>query len=245
MTMHKLKGRSKERHCDTCGKLELVRTDNKSTTCRFCSRRAAAKSSAMKKQCAVPWFDCAHCGLKFQRSARKIERAENSFCSLACKVKHSRIERQCKGCSKKFFTQRGRVSSKTNSTAKFCSRPCYNTWLCQTDRINGRGSQWKSIRELAISRYPFCAICGSGRKRRLEVHHILPYRLSLDNSQPNLIPLCSKHHKSVETILHSVEATGIDHDTVKLFFWSVLKERQAATFMKIKELSRQHEHQHR
>lgn len=45
---------------------------------------------------------------------------------------------------------------------------------------------------------PFCLICGS--QDRIDIHHVIPFRLTQDNSPENLISLCPKHHKAVEYI---------------------------------------------
>ncbi|MBL4558033.1 MAG: HNH endonuclease [Rhodobacteraceae bacterium] len=38
------------------------------------------------------------------------------------------------------------------------------------------------------------------------MHHIIPFRLTRDNSPTNLIPLCRACHKRVESVFHDVEA---------------------------------------
>jgi hypothetical protein len=68
---------------------------------------------------------------------------------------------------------------------------------------------------------------------------MVPYRLTRDNSQDNLIPLCRKHHRWVETIFVETEQAGVP-DHAKLLWWSMLKERQLATAAKIREVLREH-----
>ena len=70
----------------------------------------------------------------------------------------------------------------------------------------------------------------------MQVHHIAPYRLTRDNSQENLIPLCVTHHKKIETMTHEAEAAGADADQMKFVFGNMLREYQLASRMKIKEL---------
>ncbi|MBF0171482.1 MAG: HNH endonuclease [Nitrospinae bacterium] len=77
--------------------------------------------------------------------------------------------------------------------------------------------------------------------RNLDVHHIVPFRLTRDNGPSNLIPLCKKCHKRVETIIHDLEMVENDWERMKLFFWSCLKERQLATLMYLKFLLREHD----
>lgn len=70
--------------------------------------------------------------------------------------------------------------------------------------ITGRGSNWKRIRQEALQRQPFCLFCGP-RDQRLQVHHIIPYRLTSDNGSANLVPLCLPHHRRVEAIFVAFE----------------------------------------
>ena len=58
----------------------------------------------------------------------------------------------------------------------------------------------------------------------------------MDNSQGNLIPLCVKHHRWVETILVETEAFGFD-DTARVAWVGMLKERQMATAAKLMDIS--------
>jgi predicted restriction endonuclease len=97
--------------------------------------------------------------------------------------------------------------------------------------VTGRGSQWLKIRTQIKNAHPFCALCGT--RDGLQVHHIAPFRLSFDNSAGNLIPLCVKHHKVVETITHDIEATGSIPADMTLVLGSMLREHQMATAYRI------------
>jgi serine phosphatase RsbU (regulator of sigma subunit) len=66
----------------------------------------------------------------------------------------------------------------------------------------------------------------------------VPFRITHDNRPVNLIPLCKKCHKRVETILNDVVLTGIPPQLILLAFGSMLRERQLATFMKLREVVR-------
>jgi 5-methylcytosine-specific restriction endonuclease McrA len=73
----------------------------------------------------------------------------------------------------------------------------------KTRRSGGRPARWRLARAEALRRNPFCAICGTFK--RLDVHHIIPYRLTKDDSQDNLIPLCRRHHRQVERLYAALE----------------------------------------
>jgi len=54
--------------------------------------------------------------------------------------------------------------------------------------------EWRKTRNEHIEKYPLCAICGE--LKDLEVHHIVPWHLSVDGryDKNNLITLCRYHH---------------------------------------------------
>lgn len=60
-----------------------------------------------------------------------------------------------------------------------------------------RGTNWRKIRLQVIERDKYtCQKCG--RKERLQVHHIIPWRDTYDNSLKNLITLCIYCHQSIK-----------------------------------------------
>ncbi len=221
------RGLPRTRVCVNCGKQEYVRADNPAVQCKSCASRAAGMKgieTIRKRKLLLPCFEC---GKMFHTIQSAESMRVRRFCSWVCRRNYFLVERTCKYCQKTFFVSQGVISGKTNSSGNFCSRPCYNNWLCDTDRITGRGSRWLAIRREAKRRSPFCALCGT--TQNLEVHHIIPFRLTYDNSHSNLIPLCKRHHKRVESIFHDVVMHIGDMKTTKLFFWSCLKEWQMAT----------------
>lgn len=60
-----------------------------------------------------------------------------------------------------------------------------------------RGHRWTEIRTRIIERDKNkCRLCGE--KQRLQVHHIVPWRQTKDNSSSNLITLCISCHQSIK-----------------------------------------------
>lgn len=231
---------TRQRVCSECGRVQLVRKDNKSTRCHYCSASSAGKKAwdkdgKLSHLMAKDNCRCSNCGNSFHRVPASIQATAN-FCSVNCKNEYHRVERDCKNCGGKFVVPRSRVNGKSNSSGNFCSRPCYEKWLCQTDRVNGRGSQWRKIRNSVISKYPFCAICGTLNKKLLQVHHIIPFRLCYSNDPRNLITLCIKCHKKTETVLHNIEKVDGEMRRMFLFFSSNLRERQQLTYLVLKGL---------
>ena len=180
---------SRMRTCDCCGKPESVRKDNTSTTCKSCAARKAGAIGLVTIQA---------------RAKPKILKPRES----------KQIKRRCETCAHDFTVAQSVVASTSNSSARFCSRPCYHAFLASTPRVRGRGSRWATIARTVRSETPFCAMCGTTRS--LQIHHITPFRLTRDNSPTNLVPLCVKHHREIETLTCEFERawpdqTGIDH----------------------------------
>lgn len=184
------------RTCCECEKKEFVRSDNAARRCRLCACRAAGLKGRVSRYAnySPKIRSCVHCGTVFWVGPAEPKR----HCSRACYLATRRINRECHQCSKPFVVPISRISGKTNASANFCSRSCYNDFLWSGRGAPNRGRSWYAARAEALRRNPFCAVCGTFKY--LHVHHIIPYRVSRDNSQENLIPLCRKHHKQVENI---------------------------------------------
>lgn len=197
--------------CD-CGKtiemrLESVRTGH-ATSC----------GCAWKK---VPKTTCSVCSKEFPAYT------DRATCSNACRMVATRIERVCRQCEKKFTVLRSAISGKTNASGNFCSMDCRNVWMCHTEKITGRGSRWRSIREASLKTMPCCALCA--KRAPLEVHHIVPYRLTYDNSDSNLIVLCKTHHYFVECITRDILKVDSDYERVQLVLANILRSREFVT----------------
>lgn len=217
---------SRNRSCVSCGAVDVVRSDNKAERCASCAGREAGANgvAVIKARAIAREKPCQSCGSPHRNK---------KYCSVSCKS--AAVERQartCKCCGAGFDILASTLMS-SNASGNFCSRACYKTFLCRTERTTGRGSQWKKARDEAVKKAPFCAICGTTKS--LQVHHIIPFRLTMDNSQGNLIPLCVKHHRWVETILVETEAFGFD-DTARVAWVGMLKERQMATAAKLMDI---------
>lgn len=221
---------SRERVCLDCGKVDRVRVDNAGQRCTGCSGaiNSAKGTKPTRKRVTVT---CAGCGATIEACPSR----DRKFCSVPCKDSARSVERRCLECGRDFRVPKSRIEGATNASGNFCCRPCYDNWLCRTDSESTRGSRWHIHRKEALRRAPFCAICG--RVKRLQVHHIVPWRLSKDNSQDNLIPLCPKHHKMIEVQFCTTERLlGDDYATIKLVLRSQLLERQSATRIVLREV---------
>lgn len=63
------------------------------------------------------------------------------------------------------------------------------------------GSFWHQQRLRALQRDNFvCQYDGCNETENLDVHHIIPYRMSKNHDLENLVTLCKKHHRIVEVM---------------------------------------------
>lgn len=212
--------------CNDCCNEFTVRKDTKPKVCKMCA--SARGGSANKGVYQVERDTCKAkgCNNNFRKTLGY------SYCSVDCRKASTKTDRQCKTCDKHFkvFTS----ALKTNASGNFCSRPCYERFMCKEGRTTGRGSQWKSIRTAFIKKMPFCVLCGT--TDNLEVHHIIPFRVTQDNSEFNLVTLCSSHHKRVEHQTNLLLNEKIEPEQMRFVIKNILSEHYKATCLKIKRL---------
>lgn len=224
------------RSCPDCGKVDEVRADNPSPRCKRCATRSTLELGRNLKSAGRHRETCQHCQIDFPAPPSSCQK----FCSRACRVAAQSTERTCTSCGAAFRIARSILSGRTNSSGRFCSRPCYERHLCRTPRIRGRGSRWNTIRKEALRLTPFCACCGG--QKHLQVHHIIPFRLTRDNSRTNLIPLCRACHKRVEAVFQDVEAAGPPIPITKLVLFCSIHAMRTVALHKLKALKSDAQH---
>ena len=69
------------------------------------------------------------------------------------------------------------------------------------------------------------------------MHHIIPFRLTLDNSPTNLIPLCRACHKRVESVFQDVEAVDPPLPVTKLVLFCSIHARRTVTLHMLKSFA--------
>lgn len=141
----------------------------------------------------------------------------------------ARVLRNCKACGLAFTMPRSLLAGRSNASGNFCSRPCYNSWLRGVGVRHRCGAVWRRRAREVKAANPFCAWCGT--RHRLQVHHIVPERLTHDDTDENLIPLCAKHHRWIETMTVEIlnAAAGADPVAILAGFRLILRCRQDQT----------------
>jgi len=212
--------------CSDCGVESYARKDTSPIVCKKCNGSRFGKATNESR--VVKYDSCKVCRSSF-RSALGY-----NYCSIECRKIDSHVNRTCKVCNSEFTVYKSALSGKTNASGNFCSRTCYEKWLCNTERTKHYGVSWIKRRNGIVRKSPFCAICGT--MKNLQVHHIIPYRLTNNNDDENLIPLCIKHHKYVESLTHDIELVETDYERMHLALNIMLRERQQTMRAVLKNL---------
>ena len=159
---------------------------------------------------------CPNCGKLFY--VRPCEEGLIKSCSVACRsiLRWGGTRKESKPCTICGKTIPGYISDKR----KVCSKKCHSAYksihLSGEKSVLWRGGKtapydrrWKKRRDEAKQRDGYqCQRCGL-KPKRLEVHHIIPYRYSQDHSLSNLITLCRSCHSSEELKVNKAAAAGL------------------------------------
>ena len=191
---------------------------------------------------------CKNCGKLFSvyKSALRSSNASGNYCKRECynqflktrkgklNNNYSRIERNCDYCKKDILVIPSKIKEYRNH---FCSRICKSIFHIgeysgdknanwRGGHINRKGDFY-SIKTRYFKKKQFCALCGTFKK--IHIHHIIPFRNTQDNSLKNLIPLCVKHHRSVEIITNKLIDKRLSIKNIGLFMKNILRDRQQHT----------------
>jgi len=155
-------------------------------------------------------YTCPICNKKFKRWKSQLERSDRSgilFCSPECQYKSMKtgMMYNCDHCGKKIY-----ITKNARGEHHFCSKDCQYKFMKGENhpRYTGGyssdyGHGWKRQRQLVLERDLICKRCGTSDK--LEVHHIIPFQLSKDNSLGNLITLCKSCHSRIGNTYWKIE----------------------------------------
>jgi endogenous inhibitor of DNA gyrase (YacG/DUF329 family) len=195
--------------CDVCGKPIYIPQSRFSYKNHFCSASCYGKWRSMFIKAEThPQFkslkiNCPVCGKSFYVQPWRLKRSRDICCSKECIKLLYRFK--FKGENNPFYGKRH-----TSETKEKLSRTHQgsNTWNWKGGVSfrywMGRDSKWKKLRLKILKRDNFtCQACGS--KNNLDVHHKIPFRISHDNSESNLITLCHNCHIKIERTWDKIE----------------------------------------
>lgn len=241
--------------CEQCG-VEFYRYQSNvrpGTSHHFCSIDCKRDYSKSKKEKRI----CEQCGKEFfvYKSAIEKSNVSGKFCCRKCYNQHqktltgnknnhyTKIDGKCDYCGKNIKVIPSRRAIYKFS---FCDLNCKNKFM--SEYLSGENNpNWKGgssryrgdfekVKKDYFSGTQICAICGT--IKNIHIHHIIPYRLSHDNSLSNLIPLCNRHHKIIESVsLKFIELfDDDDYDVAKKYLNLMLREKQYETQYALKKL---------
>ncbi len=168
---------------------------------------------------------CLSCKEKFLAPRRKKSDGSYRRSIYCCRICRTNYEKEngkgfymtnicCANCGDEF---RAVYKNTAGEIRKYCSQKCYG--VAKRDMVKGennprwvggvvpevekriRTKEWKILSaEIRTRDDNFCQRCGMGGFS-FPVHHIVPHRISEDNSPDNLVTLCSECHGWADTHL--------------------------------------------
>ena len=147
-------------------------------------------------------YTCPVCNKEFTRWVSQEKRKGRSgilYCSRKCQWKSLRTGSMynCEHCGKEVY-----ITKNARGNHHFCNKKCEMKWKVGENHPNWKGGYdynyglgWKEQRLLVLERDHVCQKCGVSKK--LDVHHIIPFKVSEDNSLDNLITLCKSCHSTI------------------------------------------------
>lgn len=213
--------------CEVCGKrfspryvgrkycsrecMGLAKRKTVMCTCKHCGRQFRRSPSTVGDYCsqecqyADGWVrsKCEHCGkeIEYRRSEPK------RYCSFECWKASRWVDAVCAYCGKPFKKRLSEKRKQSKYAVDCCSRDCRNryaslllggdgTWMPGSGANSKRRRPgWRKVRVAYLEYVGWtCEGCGG---RAVEVHHLVPYALSRDNSFDNLMAVCKDCHENM------------------------------------------------
>jgi len=191
-----------EKTCNICGKNFYVSQYRKDSA-KYCSRLCKYKAPVTGRK-ILKHKECPQCKKMFMPASLKL-----IHCSRECYQKSIERFYVCQSCGISFR----RMPRTMKPVPMFCSIKCRADYFSGNNhhcwkggvRYFGRDDfdikKWKQIiRPHILDRDNYtCKRCGANQETEiLNVHHIIPWSISKNDSDENLITLCRSCHKFVE-----------------------------------------------
>jgi len=161
---------------------------------------------------------CDKCGESFLRRQSHLEDGKRNFCSVKCKTDSykRRVETECDNCGDTIEKTKDRYERYDNH---YCNDECRTEHMrgmadpkwkggatlheVMLRSLSDGSGKWRALRrEIKERREVKCKMCGreqSRNDRDLQVHHIVPLTAGGSNHADNLMLLCHRCHRSVES----------------------------------------------
>lgn len=250
---NKMRGERVELVCEGCGKTfsRLKSNITEGTKHHYCCRECKIEANKAQKVKRV----CKQCGKHFEVYKSSLEKSNTSgnFCCRKCydeyqktltgkkNRKYKRITVECPNCGKEIKTTPYKARTRKNV---FCSWECkcayHHNYTDGEKNANWKGGasryrgDFEYVKRDHFSKIQFCALCGTTKD--INIHHIIPYRMTQDNGLDNLIPLCRRHHKIVENATLPFYEMMEDKEYAKQLLNLMLRPKQRMTLYKVREI---------
>lgn len=183
-----------------------MRKTGKFVKCNKCSKKIYIQRKRFNKKniyyCSLKCrrtykiVKCAYCGNKIKRKACRIRKRNYCNASHQLKYEYKYNLRQRKPSEKLYKAHKEKCSGSNNHKWKGGKKK----WKLKIFDFYYQ-TAWQELRMIIYKRDKWtCQICGvhCGKKDKIQCHHIIPYRISQDNSPENLITLCVSCHRREE-----------------------------------------------
>lgn len=216
-------------HCAQCGK-RFSKKYSLTAAARGLQNDYCSKECYDAYRMQPVTVTCEACGKPFEVWRSRYERGNVRFCSRKCsnparaeELKalnpRQRTTIKCATCGKEFEE----VASRIKKNSRFCSTKCYGVWRKEAGLSKGKNNpgyrdgstpktlarmrdrEWKAIADsIREERGNRCEVCGKeGGRRKLPVHHKIPWEVSNDNTPGNLLVVCQSDHARLDNIYYS------------------------------------------
>lgn len=226
-----------EFQCDGCGKTVVAKKSNKKSERHYCSHKCYLKHGL--PTATFLQYTCEWCGERYERQKNGwFQKANHHFCCSDCDNAWRRngnlprgmetrqftaVEIPCSYCGNMVLRQQNRLK---RSKDHFCGNQCRGAWLAKNRQGPNHplwsggwqgsyyGPGWETVAASIRRRDGFrCLCCGISQaklRRKLDVHHIVPFRdfgyvrlkndaYKVANKPSNLVSLCRPCHIAIES----------------------------------------------
>jgi len=151
---------------------------------------------------------CPQCGKEFRAQPARLTNGKDKYCSRECsnQAQRRRIGVFCANCGKAIDKKPADIG---RTAHQFCTLECFHAWYIGPNHFawrgggaSRRGLGWADVKRIVKARDKICQRCGA---KKADVHHVIPYRITHDNSPENLILLCRSCHAKADAALRKQE----------------------------------------
>ena len=195
-----------EGNCEYCGKIfSKTKSEYNQSKHHFCHHKCSTDWN--HQQTLKIKVKCRNCGIIFEKNDSQITNQKYFYCSTQCRnIFHKEKPHQYQD-----YTSEGALRRKSECGKEYWTRPGYRTNQIEVHR--GRRipiskqknkyqrtseKKWLEIATKIRKRDKYiCQYCNS--HEGYIVHHIVPWEISKDDRESNLITLCKSCHGHIES----------------------------------------------